>query len=136
MWIFTKKGFVSAVHHKDNPAMMVVRARDRSHLEALFPGYPIINIDFADYPHRIEITKISFIDWTAQQAEAIDYPDFKSSLTDQKYKAVCSEIWSVAHRLEMPDPTVMVKAAGISAAEAAESAQRFGEALAGKHNKP
>jgi hypothetical protein len=103
MWIFTKKGFVSAVQHEDDSRLMVVRARAERHLVALFPDEHIIELAHTDYPYRVHITRQEFVEWATAQAEAIDYTDFKSSLTDPKYKAVCSEIWSVAHDLQGPE---------------------------------
>lgn len=100
MWIFTRKGFVSAVLHKDDPETMVVRARAQEHLEALFPTVNIISLKRADYPHRVHIPREDFIMWATLQAEDIDYPDFKSSLEDHDYHHVCSKIWLIAHDLE------------------------------------
>lgn len=100
MWIFTTRGFVSAVQHKDDPQTMVVRARARQHLVALFPQEDIISLTLADYPHRVHIPKTAFVDWMTEQAQAIDYPDFKSELPNGRYHDTCSQIWSVAHNLQ------------------------------------
>ena len=100
MWIFTRKGFVSAVQHDEDSRLMVVRARAKHHLEALFPDEHIIELAPADYPYRVHITRQEFVEWATAQAEAIDYPDFKSSLDDDQYYDTCSRIWSVAHDLQ------------------------------------
>ena len=35
MWLFTETGFVSAVRHREDPDLLVVRARDRQSLEPI-----------------------------------------------------------------------------------------------------
>ena len=35
MWVFTETGFVSAVAHRDNPEILIVRSRDRHSIEPL-----------------------------------------------------------------------------------------------------
>lgn len=104
MWIFTTQGFVSAVQHKDDPTTMMVRARERSHLETLFPNQALVELAPADYPFRVFLPKADFVAWLTEQAEAIDYPDFKSAiphshLGDRYYQA-CSRVWSLMHDLE------------------------------------
>lgn len=42
MWALFKDGFVSAVQDLNNPAALVVRARNFRHLEALFPNQEIV----------------------------------------------------------------------------------------------
>lgn len=104
MWIFTKLGFVSAVLDKDDPDTMMVRARERTHLETLLPGRPIVELSPADYPFRAFMPKAEFVEWLTKQAEAIDYPDFKSAIphgpiSDTYYQA-CSRVWGVMHDIQ------------------------------------
>jgi hypothetical protein len=43
MWLFTSKGFVSVVQHLDDKDSLMVRARVKSHLQALFPREKVID---------------------------------------------------------------------------------------------
>lgn len=58
MWIFTTKGFLSAVQHRDHPSIILIRARRKSHLQHHFPLAEKIYMDDSDYPWRIQIARI------------------------------------------------------------------------------
>jgi hypothetical protein len=81
MWIFTSTGFVSVVTHRDDPDLVVVRARDRVSLEPLIErtGAELNPWESWDYAFRIVVPRRVFASWLAEQAEAIDYPNFKDS---------------------------------------------------------
>ena len=104
MWIFTKQGFVSAVLDKTNPSVMMVRARERTHLTELFPDRAVVELTPADYPYRVFLPKGRFIEWIATQAERIDYPDFKSAIPEgpisDRYHQACHDVWAVMHDLQ------------------------------------
>ncbi len=80
MWIFTSTGFVSAVRKYDRPDVITVRSRDRRSLEPLTEtaGVEIAVSPFGDYPYRAFIEPEVFTKWVAEQAEAIDYDNFKN----------------------------------------------------------
>jgi hypothetical protein len=80
MWIFTSTGFVSAVRKYDRPDVITVRSRDRRSLEPLADtaGVEIAVSPFGDYPYRAFIKPEVFTKWVAEQADAIDYDNFKN----------------------------------------------------------
>jgi hypothetical protein len=80
MWIFTSTGFVSAVRKYDRPDVITVRSRDRRSLEPLTEtaGVEIVVSPFGDYPYRAFIEPEVFTKWVAEQADDIDYDNFKS----------------------------------------------------------
>jgi len=80
MWLFTQHGFVSAVAHRDNHGMLMVRARDRASIEplALAASTEIVRTPDADYPYRTTVTASQFTNWCALLFDDIDYPNFKS----------------------------------------------------------
>lgn len=82
MWVFTSTGFISAVRKHDRPNVITVRSRDRRSLEALveFAGAEIKVSPFGDYPYRAFIEPEVFTKWVAEQADAIDYDNFKSKV--------------------------------------------------------
>jgi len=103
MWIFTTSGFVSAVSNPDGT--IKVRSRDKASLGPLSKRYEleIAHTPIADYPYRIEISAENFADWVADQAENIDYPNFKSAVAIHKnrlFAKVLGEVWSVMHGVE------------------------------------
>jgi len=81
MWVFTSTGFVSTVAHRDDPDLVVVRARDRASLEPLIvrTGAELNPWTSWDYAFRIVVPRSEFATWLAEQAQAIDYPNFKDS---------------------------------------------------------
>jgi hypothetical protein len=80
MWVFTSTGFVSAVRKNDRPDVFTVRSRDRKSLEPLTTKAVVdIKISpFGDYPYRAFIKPEVFTEWVAEQANAIDYDNFKN----------------------------------------------------------
>jgi hypothetical protein len=82
MWVFTSTGFISAVRKHDRPNVITVRSRDRRSLEPLveFAGVDVNVSPFGDYPYRAFIEPEVFTKWVAEQADAIDYDNFKSKV--------------------------------------------------------
>jgi len=80
MWVFTSTGFVSAVRKADRPDVITVRSRDRKSLEPLAEKAKAeIKVSpFGDYPYRAFIEPEIFTQWVSEQANAIDYDNFKN----------------------------------------------------------
>ena len=114
MWLFTRDGFVSAVQHRDDPDLLLVRARVASHLWRLCeynggdPVYDVIETPRADYRFRITVHKNIAAQFVASEIQAIDYDNFKASLPHlnakhQAYADACSKVWSAMLRLQEPE---------------------------------
>lgn len=123
MWIFTTGGFVSAVEHRDDKNLTMVRARDRLSLEAMLmsikeafveAGYTEeaakevveqhkIYAVVGDYKWRVVVPKSMFAMFTIQETmQYLNYANFKSKLTTtrgDKYHDVAMKVWSAAHGL-------------------------------------
>jgi hypothetical protein len=105
MWIFTSTGFVSAVVHRDDPDRIVVRGRDLASLEPLIArtGAEVDPWRGSDYAHRIVVPRTEFTAWVAEQADAIDYTNFKSSAHRRRggaFADVLHEVWSVMYAFQ------------------------------------
>jgi hypothetical protein len=98
MWIFTDTGFLSAVEHRDDKSLLVVRARDRDSLLPLEDmGNEITRSSISDYPYRVIISKKAFAEWTSFMTENIDYPNFKNQVAvtrGKKFASVLSGVWA------------------------------------------
>lgn len=104
MWLFTSKGFVSIVqdhNHKDN---LLVRARVKSHLQALFPQSKVTETLDSDYRFRCSLHRKLVEQVVADQVNAIDYWNFKDSVIDPDYHGACLRVWSSMHQLQLPVP--------------------------------
>ena len=95
MWIFTNKGFISAVADFNNTGNLLVRARNKKHLTALFPGVKVAKTENADYLYRVSIPQEDVARVIAQNVMEIDYTNFKKSIPDDEYHAACSGVWHV-----------------------------------------
>lgn len=111
MWVFTTGGFVSAVEHRDNADMLIVRARDRQSLETLVEGIElsgnaagnepqeveIFKKTPSDYPWRIEVSKATFAMVMVHEImNYINYSNFKNSLTEirgEKWHKAAMNVW-------------------------------------------
>ena len=99
MWIFTNKGFISIVQHRDDPKTFLVRARRAEHLRNLFPNSEILILDDADYRYRVVIPRDVAVRRISELVDNIDYPNFKSSIPadDRPYQDLCHSVWYDAY---------------------------------------
>ncbi len=105
MWIFTSTGFVSTVQHRDDPERLVVRARDRVSLEPLIArtGAEVNPWQGGDYAFRIVVDRAAFEAWLAEQAQAIDYTNFKDSALEARggrFEETLHDVWSIMMRFQ------------------------------------
>jgi hypothetical protein len=116
MWVFTTGGFVSAVQHRDNPDLVMVRARDKQSLEIMIasvnarqelqldPALEITTTLNADYPHRVTITKAQWIQFlTTETEDFLNYENFKSELDrvrGKKFHDAAMRVWVDMHAVE------------------------------------
>jgi hypothetical protein len=100
MWIFTNQGFISAVADFNNAGNLLVRARAKKHLTALFPKAKVTKTPDADYLYRASIPQAEVAQVVADQVQAIEYTNFKKSIPDDEYHAACSGVWHVLWRYQ------------------------------------
>lgn len=84
MWLVTNRGFYSGIAHRDDPELIMVRARTDRHLEAIMDllpeGAQIVKTPDADYPCRVVIAKAAWVELCTTLAGEVDYPNFKDSV--------------------------------------------------------
>lgn len=122
MWLFTKHGFFSAVcarqgsgKHSEpvDPDRIMVRARIRSHLEALTKRFPELLVQCeihespsTDYAYRLFVSKKAWAQVVDGLAEETDYDNFKSEVARHQgragsaYERSLHEVWSVMNKLQ------------------------------------
>ena len=122
MWVFTKYGFFSAVcarrgvggHGQPvDPDRIMLRARDRRHLEALKGRFPdrlglceIREFPGADYAFRIFVDKAVWSHILSELAEETDYDNFKSAVAHHQgrqraaYEHALHGVWEVMRRIQ------------------------------------
>lgn len=122
MWLITQTGFYSAVQHRDDQNILVVRTRvyaDALHLaDFLVARFPddyvnalpanlIQTNEYSDYPWRVFVPRTQWVDFTMFESQAIAYGNFKDQVKKtQGYEraGVYGSVWSTLLELERKDP--------------------------------
>jgi hypothetical protein len=111
MWVFTSNSYISAVQHRDHPSRVMVRARFRGDLEAFFGPSglkpEVVETPKADYRFRTTVHKDEFADALLEQAEEIDYPNFKDSVRNNNRHNVYMDVWRVMHAAQKAWPKLL-----------------------------
>ncbi|MCY2963789.1 MAG: DUF6508 domain-containing protein [Planctomycetota bacterium] len=135
MWIFTKHGFFSAVCARQgsgkhgqpvDPDRIMVRARLRSHLNALKDRFPDLLGDSevqessgTDYAFRLFVQKSAWVNVLAGLADETDYDNFKSEVAHHQGKAGAAyehslhQVWSAMHKLQETEGVVPISSTQI-----------------------
>lgn len=105
MWATTQTGFISAVAHRDDATLLMVRARDAQSLRPLVEqtGAAITATPNADYPYRVTVTRQQFADAMVAAVLQIDYSNFKSRVhttRGHEFAHTLTRVWEVMHDVE------------------------------------
>lgn len=117
MWIFTKYGFFSIAcangpNKELDTAVLMIRARSRSHLSALkerFPTLvtgPILSSPMNDYKYRVIISKENWVQALTDLAEEQTWANFKDETAHYQgkqgrgYLSALHDVWAVMLRLQ------------------------------------
>ncbi len=100
MWIYTTESFLSLVRDETNKKNLLVRNRFND-IEKVFPSARVKHTpDAADYAYRTSLPASVVAKTIARQIETIDYPNFKSSIADEKRAAVYHTVWEIMRRAQ------------------------------------
>lgn len=110
MWVITTEGFYSAVEHRRDPNLIMVRARAKADLERLRRATGLTfrikrSQDWADYPYRTTLQRADWVEACAILAGDVDYTNFKNAVHDDRGKAranIYMSVWSALRRIEPP----------------------------------
>jgi hypothetical protein len=113
MWIATTTGFYSAVAHKHDKRLVVVRSRVLQDADALAGWVNRYRADYigsepgeaevvayrqSDYPWRVIITKQEWAQFLTFEAEGIDYTNYKDAVTKRQGRErhdIYARVWGV-----------------------------------------
>jgi hypothetical protein len=98
MWVFTSKGFISVVEHRDDPGTLVVRSRFPGHIKSLFPKAKVIKTPERDYLYRAFVPRQEVMQAISEAVEKLDYPNFKNSIGEDRYHDACLDVWTALYR--------------------------------------
>jgi len=108
MWIMTKTGFYSAVQHRDDPSLLMVRARSLADLDHLLDTLDTLGFDrpdvlptrIADYPFRAIMDKTAFAaaigHLITDPTAGITYDNYKNQVhrTNPERARTYGRVWS------------------------------------------
>ncbi len=94
MWVFLNNAYLSIVRHRDQPSHLLVRARNKGDIEAVFPYVSTYTDPSADYLFRAIIHEHEVADAIKEAVLDIDYDNFKNSITNDEYHVACLRVWA------------------------------------------
>ena len=98
MWIATNKGWLSIVRHRDKQGILLVRARNKNHIESIFPNAEVYEDANADYPYRADIEEVEVSRIIGDMLLDITYGNFKASVDENHYHDSLMSVWHVMYR--------------------------------------
>lgn len=105
MWICQNQSFLSIVNSDQDPAVLMVRARRKGDIEAVFgPDTAVTTLPGRDYQFRAFIRRDIVGTVIAQALMEIDYGNFKNSVKDHHLHDAYAEIWGVMAGLQEVRP--------------------------------
>ena len=95
MWICLSDGFYSIVQDTSQPEGLLVRCRDRRHLERAFPDEEVECTPKADYGWRTRVARHRVSDMLQQRVQRLDYSNFKANVTDRRLHDLYADFWEL-----------------------------------------
>lgn len=83
MWIFMSDSFLSIVAHRDDPDLLVVRARAEGDIEQIFPCAAVQHTPYRDYAYRTFLPRSVVAEAIAAYTAGIRYTNFKDSVKNR-----------------------------------------------------
>jgi len=94
MWIYLNDAFLSIVAHRDDPGILLVRARRQGDIERAFPAAAVKVTGAADYRFRAELPRQDVADALAAAVAGIGYPNFKASVAERDRHQAYLRCWA------------------------------------------
>ena len=100
MWICQNRGFVSVVADRYNSGRLLVRARIKGHIEAVFPMAEVFTDASADYLFRAFVNREDVARQLSEEISGINYDDFKSTVADDALHDAYFGFWKTMRNLQ------------------------------------
>lgn len=104
MWLCVSNAFLSIVDKAEDPTCLMVRARVKGHIEAVFPRAKVMRTPGNDYLFRAEVPREIVATTVFDRIMAIDYDNFKNSVHDHAYHGALNRVWHVLADLQEVRP--------------------------------
>jgi hypothetical protein len=107
MWLFTTHGFYSVVEHHQIKDRLLIRARKREHLAALFVDDKIKHTPERDYHWRVELWKDEWELVLMRLNDGLNYTNFKGAVFRKEggtdYEHALHRVWAIMEALQPQD---------------------------------
>lgn len=105
MWIFLKNSFLSIVVPSASDLIgrgdvLLVRARAKGDIEAVFPGAEVTSPPDHDYSFRAFIDRSQVASEMASLVNEIDAPNFKNSVKEGDRAIAYQRVWAVMNEFQ------------------------------------
>lgn len=100
MWLLLNDCFFSLVAKDCSRDELLVRARRKGDIEKVFPKAKVKRNAKADYLYRAAVKKSVIADALKGEVDRITYPNFKSSVKDNKLHMAYMRVWSALGPLQ------------------------------------
>jgi hypothetical protein len=108
MWICLNNSFLSIVDPSGQGAntgdMLLVRARRKGDIEAVFPDAKVEKRPERDYLFRALLPRSQVAIAIADKVSGINYPNFKNSVKNHRLHDAFARIWSIMADLQPTAP--------------------------------
>lgn len=104
MWFCFKDAFLSVVHKDCDDDELLVRARVKGHIEAIFPHAQVQRTAGADYLYRVVLKREEVGQVLMQLTLNYEAPNFKDSVKDHKLHHAYAQVWRTMAQLQKVPP--------------------------------
>jgi hypothetical protein len=100
IWLCLSNSFLSIVAHYDDPNKLLVRARVKGHIEAVFPDAKVYQRKGSDYLYRADIPREVVAKVIGERLTDIDYSNFKNSVKNRALHDAYAGFWTIMYGLQ------------------------------------
>lgn len=104
MWICLNNAFLSIVSKECANDELLVRARRKEHITAVFPDANVRESFGTDYQFRANVNRKDVAMAIAQHIERITYGNFKDSVRNKPLHDAYMGIWTIMSKLQPKPP--------------------------------
>jgi len=104
MWLMTPTSFLSVVHKDCQPGELLVRARMKGHIEAVFPDAKVTEATRTDYRYRAVLPRSVVAQALADHAMTMTYDNYKNEVRENRFHDALAAVWSIMARLQPTAP--------------------------------
>jgi hypothetical protein len=100
-WIFLNNAFLSIVTDPQNQGNLLVRARAKGDIEAVFPESKPWKTPARDYAYRATLPKMQVAQAIGRRILGIDYGNFKNSVPENDRHTAYARCWSAMFSFQL-----------------------------------